>query len=101
MSQAFCRLSAVFGGIHFLNFPLAGLTIDDSTNECSGVVGTNDIRLRAKDAVICNNAFIQSISANNNVIRRMILITNRSIKSSEKEDVGEYLLGKGLVHGIL
>lgn len=101
MSQAFCRLSAVFSGIHVLNFPLVGLTIDDSSNECSGVVSTNGIRLCAKDTVICSNIFIQSISTNNNVIRRMILITNRSIKPSEKEEVGEYLFEEGEVYEIV
>lgn len=91
MSQAFCRLCAVFAGIHFLDFPLAGITIDQSTNQCSGIVSTIGERFRAKDAVICNNAYLESISTNTNVIHRLILITNRSIKSSDKEEVGRNL----------
>ena len=95
MSQAFCRLCAVFAGIHFLDFPLAGITIEDSTSQCSGIVSTTGERFRAKDAVICNNAYIDSISKNRNVIHRLILITNRSIKSSDKEEV-ECNLAQGI-----
>jgi RAB protein geranylgeranyltransferase component A len=88
MTQCFCRLCAVFGGFYFLRFPLAGLTIDSFTNQCSGIVSTTGERFRAKDVVICNNAYMESISTNKNVIHRTVLITNTSIKPSEKEDVG-------------
>lgn len=87
MSQCFCRLSAVFGGTYFLKFPLAGLTIDSSTNQCIGIVAATGERFRAKDTVICNHAFMESIAENKNVIRRIVLITDKSIKSSDKEEV--------------
>jgi RAB protein geranylgeranyltransferase component A len=87
MTQCFCRLCAVFGGLYFLRFPLAGLTIDSTTNQCSGIVSTTGERFRAKDAVICNNSYMESISTHKNVIHRTILITNTSIKPSEKEEV--------------
>jgi len=87
MSQCFCRLCAVFGGFYFLRFPLAGFTIDSSTNQCSGIVSTTGERFHAKDIVICNNSYMESISSNRNVIHRTILFTNQSIKSSEKEEV--------------
>ena len=87
MGQSFCRLCAVFGGINFLRFPLAGLTIDALTNQCSGIVATTGERFRAKDVVICNDSFMESISSSRNVIHRIVLFTNQSIKSSEKEEV--------------
>lgn len=87
MSQCFCRLCAVFGGFYYLRFPLAGFTIDLSTNQCSGIVSTTGERFYAKDAVICNNAYMESISSNKNFIHRIVLFTNKSIKSSDKEDV--------------
>ncbi|CAF1274253.1 unnamed protein product [Rotaria sordida] len=87
MSQCFCRLCAVFGGTYFLRFPLAGFTIDSLTNQCSGIVATTGERFRAKDAVICNNSFMESISSNKNVIHRTVLFTNQSIKSSEKDEI--------------
>ncbi|CAF2592267.1 unnamed protein product [Rotaria sp. Silwood2] len=87
MSQCFCRLCAVFGGTYFLRFPLAGFTIDSSANQCSGVVATTGERFRAKDAVICNNSFMESTSSNRNVIHRAVLFTNQSIKSSEKDEI--------------
>jgi len=87
MSQCFCRLCAVFGGVYYLQFPLAGLTIDSITNQCSGIVARTGERFRAKDIVICNNSYMESIISNKNVIHRIVLITNQSIKSSEKEEV--------------
>ncbi|UJR21349.1 hypothetical protein I4U23_024442 [Adineta vaga] len=87
MTQAFCRLCAVFGGIQFLRFPLAGFTIDCSTNQCSGIVATTGERFRAKDMVICNNAYMESISENKHVNHRIVLFTNQSIKTSEKEEI--------------
>ncbi len=89
MSQCFCRLCAVFGGFYFLRFPLAGFTIDTLTNQCSGIVATTGERFRAKDIVICNNSYMESIRSNRNVIHRIVLFTNQSIKSSEKEEVEE------------
>ncbi|CAF4234167.1 unnamed protein product [Adineta steineri] len=87
MCQCFCRLCAVFGGFYFLRFPLAGFTIDSLNNQCTGIVSTTGERFRAKDMVICNNSFLESISSNKNVIHRTVLFTNKSIKSSEKEEV--------------
>jgi RAB protein geranylgeranyltransferase component A len=92
MTQCFCRLCAVFGGIYYLHFPLAGLTIDSSTNQCSGVVATSGERFRAKDAVICNNAYMESAATQKDAIHRTVLITDTSIKPSEKEEVESNLL---------
>lgn len=87
MTQCFCRLCAVFGGFYYLRFPLAGFTIDSTTNQCSGIVSTTGERFHAKDIVICNNAYMESVSSNQNSIHRIVLFTNKSIKSSEKEEV--------------
>ena len=87
MTQAFCRLCAVFGGIQFLRFPLAAFTLNSSTNQCTGIVATTGERFHAKDAVICNHAYMKSISESQNAIHRIVLLTNQSIKASEKEDV--------------
>ena len=70
-----------------LRFPLAGLTIDSSTNQCSGIVSTTGDRFRAKDVVICNNAYMESIATQKDAIHRTVLITDTSIKPSEKEEV--------------
>lgn len=87
IGQCFCRLCAVFGGFYFLRFPLAGFTIDPSTNQCTGVVANTGERFRAKDIVIASSSFMESASSNKNVIHRIVLITNKSIKPSEKEEV--------------
>ena len=101
MTQCFCRLCAVFGGIYYLQFPLAGLTIDSSTNQCSGIVTTTGERFSAKDAVICNNAYMESINTHTNVIRRTVLITNASIKPSEKEEVELNLFERILLNSVI
>ena len=88
LCQSFCRLSAVFGGVYYLRFPLAGLIMDSSANQCRGIVATSGERFTAKDAVICNSAFIESGETNQKVIHRVVLLTDKSIKTSEKEEVG-------------
>ena len=87
MTQCFCRLCGVFGGVYFLRFPLAGFTKDRSTEQCTGIASTTGERFRAKDSVICNSSFLSALSDNTQVLHRTVLITNRSIKSSEKEEV--------------
>ena len=87
MSQSFCRLCAVFGGFYFLRFPLAGFTMDASTKQCTGIVSSTGERFRAKDTVICSSAFLPKQSSNAPALRRTVLITNQSIKSSEKEEI--------------
>lgn len=87
MTQCFCRLCGVFGGVYFLRFPLAGFTKDRSTEQCTGIVSTTGERFRAKDSVICNSSFLSALADNTQVLHRTVLITNRSIKSSEKEEV--------------
>ncbi|CAF0723938.1 unnamed protein product [Adineta ricciae] len=87
MTQAFCRLCAVFGGIQFLRFPLAAFTLNSSTNQCTGIIATTGERFHAKDAVICNHAYMKSISESQNTIHRIVLLTNQSIKASEKEEI--------------
>ena len=59
MGQSFCRLSAVFGGVYYLKFPLAGFTMDSSNNQCSGIIATTGNRFIAKDMVICNHSYMK------------------------------------------
>lgn len=90
ISQCFCRSCCVFGGISFLRFPLAGLTHDKTIGRCTGIVATTGERLRAKDAVICNHSYLSSVQSSARVLHRTILITNQSIKPSEKEEVKSF-----------
>lgn len=94
ISQCFCRLCCVFGGISFLRFPLAGLTHDKTIGRCTGIVATTGERLRAKDAVICNHSYLSSVQSSARVLHRTILITNQSIKPSEKEEITYLRLSK-------
>lgn len=88
ISQCFSRLCAVFGGIQYLRFPLAGFIEDDVNQRCTGISSITGEQFRAADAVICNHIFVPtSVTYKTKVIERIILITNQSIKPSNDEEV--------------
>jgi RAB protein geranylgeranyltransferase component A len=85
ITQAFCRLSAVFGGIYALNQPLNSL-IFDSENNFKGLVCGKQ-RITAEFLVMgVEKAPPQFIkSPPRAYIARAIFITDRSIMPSDKE----------------
>ncbi|VEN53356.1 unnamed protein product [Callosobruchus maculatus] len=84
MPQAFCRLSAVFGGIYALGQPVKGLTL--SENKFKSLL-VNDQKIEGKHLILnMENTPKQFIDLKNTeYIARCILITDRSIMSSEAE----------------
>ncbi|CAH2006343.1 unnamed protein product [Acanthoscelides obtectus] len=84
MPQAFCRLSAVFGGIYALGQPMKGLTISENKFKCLLV---NDQKLTAEHLVLnLEHAPKQFVDLKKlEYISRCVLITDRSVMSSEKE----------------
>nr|CAI5857110.1 unnamed protein product [Callosobruchus analis] len=84
MPQAFCRLSAVFGGIYALGQPLKGLTI--SENKFKSLL-VNEQKIEAKHLILnSENVPKKFIEVKETAyIARCILITDRSIMSSEAE----------------
>lgn len=88
LSQGFARLCAVFAGINVLKFPLAGFTVDKCSQRCTGIIRETGETFIAKDAVISNHSFLSSMVTYKSLsIHRLILITNQSIFSSEKQEV--------------
>nr|XP_023024795.1 rab proteins geranylgeranyltransferase component A 1 [Leptinotarsa decemlineata] len=84
ITQAFCRLSAVFGGTFALSQPLSGFVTSDNKFK-SLVVGTQHIEA---DYLVMGiekapEKFVKSIKKE--YISRGVFITDRSIMKSEKE----------------
>lgn len=84
-TQAFCRLSAVFGGIFALNQPIAGLKLDNN-RVTSLLNGSQEIKaehfvlnIEKAPVELVNNLKVTDY------ISRAVLITNRSIMPSEQE----------------
>ena len=56
MTQAFCRLSAVYGGVYVLRRSAAYVLRDARTQQCAGIICTRGQRLTAP-IVICSSRF--------------------------------------------
>lgn len=86
--QAFCRLSAVFGGVYALNQTLSGLIVN-SSNDYQGVVVAKQ-RIKSNFLVSslekCPKEFVADIQPKS-FISRAIFITDKSILEGEKENL--------------
>jgi hypothetical protein len=59
MSQAFCRLAAVYGGLYVLRRSAAYILRDARTQSCAGIICTRGQRLHAP-VVICSSRYAPS-----------------------------------------
>lgn len=86
--QAFCRLSAVFGGVYALNQTLSGLIVN-SSNDYQGVIVAKQ-RIKSNFLVTslekCPKDFVGDIEPDS-FISRAIFITDKSILEGEKENL--------------
>ncbi|XP_078325419.1 rab proteins geranylgeranyltransferase component A 2-like [Crassostrea virginica] len=84
MPQSFCRMCAVFGGVYCLRTPPASLIINPD-NVCTGVVMTTGKVIKCKRIVMENSyapdSYMDSVS--NRFVNRGILVTDRSIMSTD------------------
>lgn len=95
LSQAFCRLSAVFGGLFHLNLNFKSLNIDLQTNEVTSInceLNNKQEQLRFNCKYLIVNIkympkkYFNQIDNNNRIdVSKCILITNKSIFKEEKE----------------
>lgn len=85
ITQAFCRLSAVFGGIYALNQPLNGFIYDNDNNFKGLICGKQ--RINAKHLVMSLEKLPKDIVdfSTTEYISRAIFITDKSIMEDEKE----------------
>lgn len=85
MPQAFCRLCAVFGGIYCLNKNVASFIIN-ANGECKGIV-MNGKRINSPLCITNYAASPEEFQPNQKLLSRAILISDTSIKLSEKENI--------------
>ncbi|KAK4886577.1 hypothetical protein RN001_002848 [Aquatica leii] len=85
ITQAFCRLSAVFGGIYALNQPLNGFIFNNEHTFRGVLCGQQ--RINAEHLVMSLEKVPQSVVdfSAKEYISRAIFITDRSIMESDKE----------------
>ncbi|KAK3820090.1 MAG: GDP dissociation inhibitor-domain-containing protein [Benniella sp.] len=85
LAQAFCRVSAVYGGIYMLQHELDKHNVDQEANLWKSVVDRSGLTLQAKQ-VICTreylsndmDAYIEARTLNRSYVSHCILVTDRS-----------------------
>eukprot|EP00117_Sycon_ciliatum_P012035 scpid45171/ scgid13259/ Rab proteins geranylgeranyltransferase component A 1; Choroideraemia protein homolog; Rab escort protein 1 len=108
LPQAFCRMSAVFGGIFVLNRSLKSVVVTKSEEErCSGAVCNLGQKLKCK-WIVMNKEYSPSSwqvrsearasshgtdsHTDSNSVSRLVLITDRSLSPSSSDGVGDPFL---------
>uniref|UniRef100_A0A8C4QHV8 Rab proteins geranylgeranyltransferase component A n=1 Tax=Eptatretus burgeri TaxID=7764 RepID=A0A8C4QHV8_EPTBU len=98
LSQAFCRMCAVFGGIYCLRHPLRGFVLDRRTGNCTAVIDYKGHRI-ACDWLVVEESYIpqgycMGIRARD--ISRAVLITDKSLFPSDSNEASVLCMpGKG------
>ncbi|KAK5809624.1 GDP dissociation inhibitor-domain-containing protein [Linnemannia elongata] len=85
LAQAFCRVSAVYGGIYMLQHALDKHTVDKETNKWQSVVDHTGQTLKANQ-IICSreylskemDEYIEARTLNRNYVSHCIIVTDRS-----------------------
>ncbi|KAG0237025.1 hypothetical protein B0O80DRAFT_498277 [Mortierella sp. GBAus27b] len=82
LAQAFCRVSAVYGGIYMLQHGLEKHNVDPETNQWKSVVDHNGQTLQAKQ-LICSREYLSNdmdsyIERRTSYVSHCILVTDRS-----------------------
>ena len=88
LPQAFCRMSAVFGGLYCLRRSAKSLKIDKEENSFNAIVCTENQEISAK-YIIIENSYLPMLysSPPQAFVSRAILITDGSLKESTEEHV--------------
>ncbi|KAG0223952.1 hypothetical protein BGW42_005441 [Actinomortierella wolfii] len=85
LAQAFCRVSAVYGGIYMLQHGLERHVVDKATNEWKSLVDKKGTTLQASQ-LICSreylsgamDGYIEARTLNRSYVSHCILVTDRS-----------------------
>ncbi|XP_076467697.1 rab proteins geranylgeranyltransferase component A 2-like [Babylonia areolata] len=88
LPQAFCRLSAVFGGIYVLTMSASHLLVD-AENKCTGIITTAGQRITCK-YLIADPSYLRKEYYHipeSRHISRGIFVTDKSIFPEEAEDL--------------
>lgn len=85
LTQAFCRLSAVFGGIFALNQNIPSVKTDDDQVFTSILCGKQNISAKNLVTDVRTASTFGLVKAESEYISRAVFITNRSVMKSEQE----------------
>ncbi|KAI8092542.1 GDP dissociation inhibitor-domain-containing protein [Halteromyces radiatus] len=102
ISQAFCRICAVYGGVYILGQSLERYDIDEQTGECTGVV-TKDGQIFTAPHIITGLDYLSpdwrasSTTDKSSWVSRAMIITNRSPAQFSKEDSSNQSLGASVI----
>ena len=88
LPQAFCRMSAVFGGVYCLRNATKSIILSKETDKVQAIICSDSQRISAKYLIMGKNYLPSKYSVNaNEHVSRAVLITNRSVKESEEDSV--------------
>jgi len=89
LPQAFCRLSAVFGGTFCLRRSAVYLIINKQSGKCSGIIDNTGKRISANH-VILNESMLPQVycdSGYKKTIYRSVYVADKSVLNSDIEEV--------------
>lgn len=88
LPQAFCRMCAVFGGIYCLRKNVKSLVLDEDGKRCLAVISEDNQRLNTQ-WLIMEKSYVPAVFkiATHSMKSRAILITDRSLKPTEREHI--------------
>ena len=88
LPQAFCRMSAVFGGIYCLRKNIKSLVLDEDSKNCVAVISEDGQRLKTK-WLIMETSYVPDIFevVTESMTSRAIVITDKSLRPAEREHI--------------
>ena len=88
MPQAYCRMSAVFGGTYCLRRSAKSLTVNTEENNFTGIVCTENQEIAGKYLIMERSYLpVKYVTETDKFVSRAILITNKSLKEAQDEHV--------------
>ncbi|XP_055990931.1 rab proteins geranylgeranyltransferase component A 2 [Sorex fumeus] len=87
ISQCFCRMSAVFGGIYCLRHKAQCLVVDKESGRCKAIIDQFGQRISAKYFIVEDSYFSEETCSNIQYkqISRAVLITDESILKTDSD----------------
>ncbi|XP_028397898.1 rab proteins geranylgeranyltransferase component A 1-like [Dendronephthya gigantea] len=88
LPQAFCRMSAVFGGIYCLRKNVKSLVLDEDNKNCLAVISEDGQRLKTK-WLIMETSYAPDMFdvVTESMTSRAIVITDKSLSPAEREHI--------------
>ncbi|XP_065058795.1 rab proteins geranylgeranyltransferase component A 1-like [Rhopilema esculentum] len=88
LPQAFCRMSAVFGGMYCLRHSAKSIRIDKARKKFIGIISTDNQEIAAEHLILGRD-YIPKVYelSTKTFVSRAIIITDKSVQESQEEQV--------------